>query len=110
MPSRPSPSRFSQPRAAGAFDKKNGTAEHAEHAENAAVADRTPQVRHGGAASICVFRVNLRFHFLSCRRQGPTGDCTWAAQPDQTARAYLRAIAGDAEAVQRALQAGPKSN
>ncbi len=28
-----------------------------------------------------------------------------AAQPDQTARAYLRAIAGDAAAVQRALQA-----
>jgi putative transcriptional regulator len=30
-----------------------------------------------------------------------------AAQPDQTARAYLRAIAGDAAAVQRALQAAP---
>jgi putative transcriptional regulator len=28
-----------------------------------------------------------------------------AAQPDQTARAYLRAIAGDAAAVQRALEA-----
>ncbi len=28
------------------------------------------------------------------------------AQPDQSARAYLRAIAGDAAAVQRALQAG----
>ena len=27
-----------------------------------------------------------------------------AAQPDQTARAYLRAIAGDAAAVQRALE------
>jgi len=30
-----------------------------------------------------------------------------AAQPDQTARAYLRAIAGDAAAVQHALAAGP---
>ena len=30
-----------------------------------------------------------------------------AAQPDQAARAYLRAIAGDPVAVQRALQAGP---
>ena len=30
-----------------------------------------------------------------------------AAQPDQTARAYLRAIAGDPEAVQRALEAAP---
>jgi putative transcriptional regulator len=30
-----------------------------------------------------------------------------AAQPDQTARAYLRAIAGDAAAAQRALQAAP---
>ncbi len=30
------------------------------------------------------------------------------AQPDQAARAYLRAIAGDAEAVRRALQGGPK--
>jgi putative transcriptional regulator len=28
-----------------------------------------------------------------------------AAEPDQTARAYLKAIAGDAAAVQRALQA-----
>jgi putative transcriptional regulator len=32
-----------------------------------------------------------------------------AAQPDQTARAYLRAIAGDAAAVQRALQAAPSA-
>ena len=31
-----------------------------------------------------------------------------AAQPDQAARAYLRAIAGDPEAVARALQAGPR--
>ena len=29
------------------------------------------------------------------------------AEPDQTARTYLRAIAGDAAAVQRALRAGP---
>jgi len=31
-----------------------------------------------------------------------------AAQPDQTARAYLRAIAGDAAAVQHALAAFPQ--
>jgi putative transcriptional regulator len=31
-----------------------------------------------------------------------------AAQPDQAARAYLRAIAGDPVAVQRALQATPR--
>src|SRR4051794_16429956 len=30
------------------------------------------------------------------------------AEPDQTARAHLRAIAGDAEAVQHALSAGPR--
>ena len=30
------------------------------------------------------------------------------AEPDQSARAYLRAIAGDAAAVQRALQATPQ--
>ena len=30
------------------------------------------------------------------------------AEPDQWARAYLRAIAGDAVAVQRALHAGPQ--
>ena len=30
------------------------------------------------------------------------------AEPDQTARAYLRAIAGDAAAVHRALNAGPR--
>jgi putative transcriptional regulator len=29
--------------------------------------------------------------------------------PDQAAQAYLRAIAGDAAAVQRALEAGPKA-
>ena len=29
------------------------------------------------------------------------------AEPDQTARAYLKAIAGDAQAVQRALQVTP---
>jgi putative transcriptional regulator len=32
-----------------------------------------------------------------------------AAQPDQTARAYLRAIAGDAAAVQHALEAVPQT-
>ncbi len=32
-----------------------------------------------------------------------------AAQPDQTARAYLRAIAGDAAAVQNALAAAPRT-
>ena len=32
-----------------------------------------------------------------------------AAQPDAAARAYLRAIAGDAAAVQRALETGPGS-
>jgi putative transcriptional regulator len=31
-----------------------------------------------------------------------------ASQPDQTARAYLRAIAGDAAAVQRALAKAPQ--
>lgn len=30
------------------------------------------------------------------------------AEPNQSARAYLRAIAGDPAAVQRALQAGPR--
>jgi len=29
------------------------------------------------------------------------------AEPDQTAKAYLRAIAGDAQAVQRALKLAP---
>ena len=32
------------------------------------------------------------------------------SEPDQSARAYLRAIAGDAAAVERALQAGPRSD
>jgi putative transcriptional regulator len=32
------------------------------------------------------------------------------AEPDQTARAYLRAIAGDAAAVFRALNSGPRSD
>jgi putative transcriptional regulator len=31
------------------------------------------------------------------------------AEPDQTARAYLKAIAGDATAVQRAVQSGPRT-
>jgi putative transcriptional regulator len=50
---------------------------------------------------------------FSARFQIPLGtlrDCgQGAAQPDQTARAYLRAIAGDAAAVQRALQAAPST-
>jgi putative transcriptional regulator len=49
---------------------------------------------------------------FSARFQIPLGTLRdWeqgAAQPDQTARAYLRAIAGDAAAVQHALQAGPR--
>jgi putative transcriptional regulator len=50
---------------------------------------------------------------FSARFQIPLGTLRdWeqgAAQPDQTARAYLRAIAGDAYAVQKALSAGPVS-
>ena len=50
---------------------------------------------------------------FSARFQIPLGTLRdWeqgAAQPDQTARAYLRAIAGNAAAVQRALQAAPSS-
>jgi hypothetical protein len=33
-----------------------------------------------------------------------------AKEPDQAARAYLRAIAGDAAAVQRALEATPRQH
>ncbi len=47
---------------------------------------------------------------FSIRFQIPLGTLRdWeqgAAQPDQTARAYLKAIAGDADAVQQALSAG----
>jgi putative transcriptional regulator len=50
---------------------------------------------------------------FSARFQIPLGTLRdWeqgAAQPDQTARAYLKAIAGDAHAVLRALSAGPSS-
>ena len=48
---------------------------------------------------------------FSIRFQIPLGTLRdWeqgAAQPDQTARAYLKAIAGDAQAVHRALSAKP---
>ena len=45
-----------------------------------------------------------RFHIpLGTLRDWEQG----AAQPDAAARAYLRAIAGDAAAVQRALETGP---
>ncbi len=50
---------------------------------------------------------------FSARFQIPLGTLRdWdqgAAQPDQTARAYLRAIAGDPAAVQQALAAFPTS-
>ena len=50
---------------------------------------------------------------FSIRFQIPLGTLRdWeqgAAQPDQAARAYLKAIAGDAHAVQQALSAGPRS-
>jgi putative transcriptional regulator len=49
---------------------------------------------------------------FSARFQIPLGTLRdWEqgkAEPDQSARAYLRAIAGDPTAVQRALQAGPR--
>ncbi len=49
---------------------------------------------------------------FSVRFQIPLGTLRdWeqgAAQPDLTARAYLRAIAGNAAAVQHALEAGPQ--
>lgn len=46
-----------------------------------------------------------RFHIpLGTLRDWEQG----AKQPDQAARAYLRAIAGDPVAVQRALEAGPQ--
>ncbi len=45
-----------------------------------------------------------RYHLpLGTLRDWEQGVC----EPDQAARAYLRAIAGDPEAVSRALQAGP---
>jgi putative transcriptional regulator len=48
---------------------------------------------------------------FSARYQIPIGTLRdWEQgrkEPDQTARAYLKAIAGDPEAVHRALQAGP---
>jgi putative transcriptional regulator len=50
---------------------------------------------------------------FSARFQIPLGTLRdWeqgAAQPDQAARAYLKAIAGDAHAVHQALSAGPRS-
>jgi len=47
---------------------------------------------------------SARFHIpLGTLRDWEQG----ASEPDQAARAYLRAIAGDAAAVQRALLAGP---
>jgi putative transcriptional regulator len=50
---------------------------------------------------------SARFHIpLGTLRDWEQG----AAQPDQTARAYLRAIAGDAEAVRRALEAAPQAS
>lgn len=46
-----------------------------------------------------------RFHIpLGTLRDWEQG----AAVPDKTAQAYLRAIAGDAVAVQRALETGPR--
>jgi putative transcriptional regulator len=46
-----------------------------------------------------------RFHIpLATLRDWEQG----RSDPDQTAQAYMRAIAGDAAAVQRALQSGPR--
>ena len=52
-------------------------------------------------------------HRIRTSRWSSWQDMPWGfeflgrADPDQTARAYLKAIAGDPEAVQRALQLGP---
>jgi putative transcriptional regulator len=48
---------------------------------------------------------SARFHIpLGTLRDWEQGK----SEPDQSTRAYLRAIAGDAAAVQRALKAGPE--
>jgi putative transcriptional regulator len=70
--------------------------------------DAAPQVPR---ARIIRRALDLTQEEFSARFQIPLGTLRdWEqgkAEPDQSARAYLRAIAGDAAAVQRALQAAP---
>lgn len=67
---------------------------------------RTPQMKIiRRALGLTQEEFAARFHIpLGTLRDWEQG----AAEPDQAARAYLRAIAGDAAAVQRALEAVPR--
>ena len=67
--------------------------------------DAAPKVPRAKALGLTQEEFAARFQIpLGTLRDWEQGK----AEPDQSARAYLRAIAGDAAAVQRALQAGPR--
>jgi len=74
--------------------------------ERLATMTRTPQVRViRRALGLSQEEFAARFHIpLGTLRDWEQG----AKQPDQAARAYLRAIAGDPVAVQHALHAAPQ--
>src|SRR6185312_2421935 len=69
------------------------------------------RVRHVARTKTLRRALGLTQEEFASRFQIPPGTLrNWEqgrAEPDQTARTYLRAIAGDAAAVQRALRAGP---
>lgn len=73
-----------------------------------ALARKTPRAR------IVRRALGLTQEAFATRFQIPIGTLRdWEqgrVEPDQTARAYLRAIAGDANAVVRALGAGPRAD
>jgi putative transcriptional regulator len=73
--------------------------------ENAKFRKRLPQIR------VIRRALHLTQEEFAARYQIPVGTLRdWEqgrAEPDQPARAYLQAIAGDPQAVWRALEAGP---
>jgi putative transcriptional regulator len=75
-------------------------------------AERLAGMKQTPRAKIIRRALGLTQEEFAARFQIPLGTLRdWeqgAAQPDQTARAYLRAIAGNANAVKQALEAAPR--
>ena len=94
-------------------DEQNHAAALADPDAQPLTPERLARMKQTPRAKIIRRALGLTQEDFAARFQIPLGTLRdWeqgATQPDQTARAYLRAIAGDAAAVERALTAGPQT-
>jgi putative transcriptional regulator len=98
-------------RADARTDKQNHAAALADPDAQPLTPERLARMKQTPRLKIIRRALGLTQEEFAARFQIPLGTLRdWeqgAAEPDQTARAYLKAIAGDAAAVQRALQVEP---